>query len=92
MPTVAAESLDFVNREPGLAMDEVIAGDAKALSMQLQALRAKLFPPQARKQLRRFSSGEAARLIGVTDSYLRHLALGGEGPEPEKNAAGRRAY
>jgi len=73
-------------------MDRVIAGDAQALSSQLQTLRAKLYPPEARKQLRRFTSGEAARLIGVTDSYLRHLALGGEGPEPEKNAAGRRAY
>src|SRR5829696_3306055 len=73
-------------------MDRVIAGDAQALSSQLQMLRAKLYPPEARKQLRRFTSGEAARLIGVTDSYLRHLALGGEGPEPEKNAAGRRAY
>src|SRR3954454_2542942 len=73
-------------------MDRVIAGDAQALSSQLQTLRAKLYPPEARKQLRRFTSGEAAKLIGVTDSYLRHLALGGEGPEPEKNAAGRRAY
>jgi chromosome partitioning protein len=73
-------------------MDRVIAGDAQALSSQLQTLRAKLYPPEARKQLRRFTSGEAAKLIGITDSYLRHLALGGEGPEPEKNAAGRRAY
>jgi chromosome partitioning protein len=79
---------------PGVAeaMDRVIADDAQALSAQLQALRTKLFPPEARKQLRRFTSGEAAKLIGVTDSYLRHLALGGGGPEPEKTAGGRRAY
>ena len=57
-----------------LAMDQVIQGDARALSGQLQALREKLFPPEAKKTLRRFSSSEAARLIGVTDSYLRHLA------------------
>jgi chromosome partitioning protein len=74
------------------SMDRVIASDAQALSGQLQALRAKLFPPEARKQLRRFSSGEAAKLIGVSDSYLRHLALSGDGPEPEKTSAGRRAY
>ncbi|MFE1600457.1 plasmid partitioning protein RepA [Methylobacterium sp. ID0610] len=92
MPSATAEVADPVNIGPDPAMDEVIAGDAKALSTQLQALRAKLFPPEARKELRRFSSGEAARLIGVTDSYLRHLALGGDGPEPEKTAAGRRAY
>jgi chromosome partitioning protein len=51
-----------------------------------------LFPPESKKHLRKFSSGEAARLIGVTDSYLRHLSANGEGPEPEKTAAGRRAY
>lgn len=74
------------------AMDEIIAGDAQTLSIQLQALREKLFPPEAKKQLRRFSSGEAAKLIGVTDSYLRHLSTTGESPEPEKTASGRRAY
>lgn len=74
------------------AIDEVIGADARSLSAQLQALREKLFPPEARKQLRKFSSGEAARLIGVTDSYLRHLSANGEGPEPEKTSAGRRAY
>src|SRR3954451_5344686 len=73
-------------------MDRVIAGDAQALSSQLQTLRAKLYPPEARKQLRRFTSGEAAKLIGVTDSYLRHLALGGGGPEPGKKAAGPLAH
>lgn len=74
------------------SMDQIIAGDAQILSSQLQALREKLFPPEAKKQLRRFSSGEAAKLIGVTDSYLRHLSATGEGPEPEKTAGGRRAY
>lgn len=74
------------------SMDEIIAGDSQLLSSQLQALREKLFSPDAKKQLRRFSSGEAAKLIGVTDSYLRHLSTTGEGPEPEKTAGGRRAY
>ncbi len=74
------------------AMDQVIAGDARLLSGQLQALREKLFPPEAKKRLRRFSSGEAAKLIGVTDSYLRHLSSLGDPLEPEKTAGGRRAY
>src|SRR5271168_1157586 len=74
------------------AMDEVIAGDARALSGNLQMLREKLFPPEAKKQLRKFSSGEAAKLIGVTDSYLRLLSNTGEGPAPEMTAGGRRAY
>lgn len=75
-----------------LAMDQVIQADANALSAQLQTLREKLFPPEAKKSLRRFSSGEAARLIGVTDSYLRHLAGSGEGPDVDKTAQGRLSY
>lgn len=75
-----------------LAMDQVIQADANSLSAQLQTLREKLFPPEAKKTLRRFSSGEAARLIGVTDSYLRHLAASGEGPEVDKTAQGRLSY
>lgn len=87
----AAKIVPTENSAP-LAMDQVIAGDSQALSAQLQALREKLFPPTAQKELRKFSSGEAAKLIGVTDSYLRHLSTLGEGPEPEKTAQGRRAY
>lgn len=75
-----------------LAMDQVIQADARVLSVQLQALREKLFPPEARKTLRRFTSGEAARLIGVSDSYLRHLAASDEGPAVDKTAHGRLSY
>ncbi|MCA0422188.1 MAG: plasmid partitioning protein RepA [Proteobacteria bacterium] len=74
------------------AVDDVIAGDAAILSRQLQVLRERLFPPSAEKELRRFSSGEAARLIGVSDSYLRQLSLAGEGPQPEVGPGGRRLY
>src|SRR5277367_3221800 len=75
-----------------LSMDQVIQADARALSAQLQALREKIFPPEAKKTLRRFTSGEAARLIGVTDSYLRHLAASGEGPNVDKTPHGRLSY
>lgn len=74
------------------ALDNLIRQDALTLSSQLAALRAKLFPPQSAKTLRRFSSGEAAALIGVTDAYLRQLSLAGHGPEPETGAGGRRSY
>jgi chromosome partitioning protein len=75
-----------------LPADEQIAADAAALSAQLSAMRNRFFPPMARKQLRAFSSGEAARLIGVSDGYLRQLSISGEGPQPETGAAGRRHY
>ncbi len=75
-----------------LAVDDIIASDGRNLSMQLRALRESLFPPLAQKTLRRFSSGEAAKLVGVTDGYLRQLSLAGEGPLPEVGTAGRRSY
>lgn len=76
----------------GVLTEEAIARDARALSEQLKAMRERLFPPASMKSLRSFSSGEAARLIGVSDGYLRQLSLAGEGPQPETGVAGRRYY
>ncbi|SMD00157.1 plasmid partitioning protein RepA [Rhizobium sp. RU36D] len=72
--------------------DETIADDAQALSAQLKAMRERLFPPASQKTLRSFTSGEAAKLIGVSDGYLRQLSLAGEGPQPDVGAGGRRYY
>lgn len=72
--------------------DRQIAADAQALSAQLAALRGRLFPPSAQKTLRPFTSGEAARLVGVSDGYLRQLSISGEGPSPEIGSGGRRLY
>ena len=73
-------------------IDALIKTDARTLSAQLQALRQRFFAPATEKVLRRFTSGEAARLIGVSDSYLRQLSLAGEGPHPETGVGGRRLY
>ena len=75
-----------------LTADRQVAADAELLSAQLSALRDRLFPPLPRETLRPFSSGEAARLIGVSDGYLRQLSISGEGPPPEIGAGGRRSY
>lgn len=85
---------DNPTRSPALpaSIDQLIAENARALSSQLHTLRARLFPPSAQKELRLFSSAEAARLIGVTDGYLRQLALAGDGPEAERGPGGRRLY
>jgi chromosome partitioning protein len=74
------------------AIHDLIAADARELSAKLQAHRLKLFPPAARKSLRRFSSGEAAKLIGINDGYLRQLSLEGKGPQPDTTSSGRRSY
>ncbi len=69
-----------------------IARHAADLSSQLRAMSDALFPPTSSKTLRRFTSGEAARWIGVSDSRLRQLALAGDGPQPDKGPGGRRLY
>ncbi|MBV8893049.1 MAG: plasmid partitioning protein RepA [Acidobacteria bacterium] len=74
------------------SLDRVIAADAEVLSNQLASIRQRLFPPAAQKHLRRFASGEAAALIGISDAYLRQLSRSGEAPEPHKGPAGRPSY
>lgn len=71
---------------------QVIVRDAEALSAQIARLRTEIFHPQAEKELRPFSSAEAAKLLGVTDSYLRHMVRAGEGPAPERLSNNRNAY
>ncbi|MCW5712034.1 plasmid partitioning protein RepA [Shinella zoogloeoides] len=74
------------------SLTRLIEADADLLSAQLQQLRARAFPPTAEKQLRKFMAGEAAKLIGISDAYLRLLNSEGNIPEAEKNGAGRRLY
>lgn len=73
-------------------IDLLVGDHARRLSERLQAHRAQLFPPDATRVLRKFTSGEAAELLGVKDAYLRKLHLDGRGPSPETRAGGRRYY
>lgn len=73
-------------------IDVLVGEHAARLSERLQAHRAQLFPPDARKEMRRFTSGEVAELLGVKDAYLRKLHLDGRGPSPETGVGGRRYY
>lgn len=74
------------------ANHQTIAHDADTLSHQIARLRAEVFHPQRHKELRPFTNAEAAKLLGVTDSYLRHLARSGDGPTPERLSGNRHAY
>lgn len=74
------------------AVDDTIGEQAELLSSQLQAMSEALFPPTSQKSLRRFTSGEAARLMSISDSTLRKMNLAGEGPQPEFASNGRRLY
>ncbi len=77
---------------PNTPIDETIWEDSKLLSQQLQELSERLFPPEASKQLRRYSSTEAANLIGITDSYIRQLAKQENELIPETSSNGRRTF
>jgi chromosome partitioning protein len=68
----------------------MINADAAELSAKLQAHQLRSFPPSAEKTIRRFSSAEAAKMIGIHEGYLRQLVSEGKGPPPQAN--GRRAY
>ena len=72
--------------------DQRISVHARLLSEQMQALSLRLFAPDDKKALRSFTSGEAAKLLGVSDGYLRQLSIDGIGPIPEVTTSGRRAY
>ena len=73
-------------------IDALVGDHAARLSARLQAYRHQLFPTNARKELRKFTSGEVAALLGVKDAYLRKLHLDGRGPSPEIRPGGRRLY
>ena len=80
------------NVSTAISSDARISQHARQLSMQLQLLRERLFPPSSQKMLRTFTSGEAAQLVGVSDGYLRQLSLDGKGPVPDTSPSGRRSY
>ena len=95
MPSPTKPSVDTKEADSTASLQklhDLITGDANGLSQKLQEHRLKLFPPKAEKTLRRFSSSEAAKIIGVADSYLRQLTLEGKGPTPETTAHRRRSY
>lgn len=73
-------------------LNSVIRHHSEVLAAQLHAQRESIFPPDAEKSMRKFTSGEAAALLGVNDSYLRKLHLDGKGPSPELTPGNRRQY
>lgn len=71
---------------------EKISRHSALLSRQLQSLREKMYPPEAKKKLKNFSSRDVANLLGIAESSLRQLSLNGEGVIPARLENGRRIY
>ena len=78
--------------QPKTRIDKLVGAHASALFERLHAHREQLFPPDAKRELRKFTSGEVAELLGVKDAYLRKLDMEGKAPSPETRAGGRRHY
>src|SRR3954447_17995731 len=69
-----------------------ITRHAGILSGQLRSLATTLLPPSASKSLRSITSGEVARIAGVSDGFLRQISLDGFGQKSTTGICGRRSY
>jgi chromosome partitioning protein len=78
--------------EPRSSFADAILQQSGEISRRMNMLRVENFPPNAQKNLRRFSLAEVADFVGVSPSYLKKLHLQGKGAEPDITPTGRRFY
>ncbi|MCJ7873483.1 plasmid partitioning protein RepA [Phaeobacter sp. J2-8] len=69
-----------------------IRENAENLAAALEHHMLKSFAPDARKELRLFSAGEAAELLGISTSFLRKLHFDGRIADVHTTSGGRRHY
>ncbi|WP_442919386.1 plasmid partitioning protein RepA [Methylobacterium sp. SyP6R] len=91
MSAETANAAAMPGAAPPSELKELVQRHGAELSAQLQAHHRNIFPPEAEKTIRPFSPAEAARLLGIHESYLRQVATEENGITPlVKN--GRRSY
>lgn len=73
-------------------IDEIIQLNADRLAVALENHMRTSFMPDARKELRPFTSAEAAEFLGMDPARLRKLHFDGKIPEVEMDGRGRRLY
>jgi chromosome partitioning protein len=73
-------------------IDEIIQQNADRLAVALENHMRTSFMPDARKELRHFTSAEAAESLGMDPARLRKLHFDGKIPEVEMDGRGRRLY
>ncbi len=76
---------------PETSSDRIIR-HATMLSGQLQNLRERMYPPEARKTLRGFMTHEVSRLTSIPESTLKTMSIEGKGPLPSRLENNHRAY
>jgi chromosome partitioning protein len=75
-----------------ITINQRIRENAEQLSVALESHMLNVFAPDARKELRLFSAGEAAELLGISASFLRKLHFDGRIPDVHMTPGGRRHY
>ncbi|MGO4560129.1 plasmid partitioning protein RepA [Mesorhizobium sp. 2RAF21] len=70
----------------------LIQRHSAALAGQLQAHHLSTFPPNAEKGIRNFSPAETAKLLGITEGYLRQVATEMPDDLSTTSTGGRRSY
>ena len=93
---LATESTMSVERarpkpEAQSALKDLVQKHGADLSAQLQAHHRNIFPPEAEKSIRSLTPAEAAKLLGIHESYLRQVAAGEKAGQPAAKG-GRRSY
>ncbi len=73
-------------------INQRVRENAENLTLALESHMLKVFAPDARKELRLFSAGEAAELLGISPSFLRKLHFDQRIPEVHTTPGGRRHY
>lgn len=73
-------------------IDEIIQTNADRLAIALENHMRTSFMPDASKELRSFTSAEAAELLGIDPARLRKLHFDGKIPEVRTDSRGRRLY
>ena len=75
-----------------LDMNQRIRKNAEALTSALEHHMLANFAPDARKELRLFSAGEAAEMLGISPSFLRKLHFDNRIEDVHTTPGGRRHY
>lgn len=77
---------------PAINPVDKIIRHAGTLSSQLQSLRQRMYPPEAKKSLRHFMTNEVSKLTGIPESTLRTMSIEGKGPVPSRLENNHRVY
>ena len=73
-------------------INQRVRENAENLTAALESHMMTVFAPDARKELRLFSAGEAAGLLGISPSFLRKLHFDSRIPDVHTTPGGRRHY